>query len=379
MMNRSGSTGEVLNEVTLSAKRGVRSVMPIRENGTMIANIDLSRFNARGPEQLEHRTWRDMVIDPAVDYLPPEFLLRIGGVGVFPRGDIQAIKGKAKAGKTTVMALLTAGMLANDFTDKLEVFSRPKDNLRILHVDTEQHARSVAWKQKTVYRLIDADPGDPLSNYAVLSLREFSFSDRWDIAKEAIHDFKPDFVLIDGIVDMIADFNDSAESKAFISELMALASRENCAICCVLHENKGKGDNTMRGHLGTELLNKCSETYQVSQLNGIFTVAQTESRNAPAPDFAFTIDSEGLPVMADETPQARGKSSNYLERVQIIRGFFPDQGMRYKDLVAESMERFGVGERTAKNTIKEFLHGDILFKDRNNVYHLKKQDDDLFK
>lgn len=319
------------------------------------------------------------MIDPAVDYLPPEFLLRIGGVGVFPRGDIQAIKGKAKAGKTTVMALLTAGMLANDFTDKLEVFSRPKDNLRILHVDTEQHPRSVAWKQKTVYRLIDADPGDPLSNYAVLSLREFSFSDRWDIAKEAIHDFKPDFVLIDGIVDMIADFNDSAESKAFISELMALASRENCAICCVLHENKGKGDNTMRGHLGTELLNKCSETYQVSQLNGIFTVAQTESRNAPAPDFAFTIDSEGLPVMADETPQARGKSSNYLERAQIIRGFFPDQGMRYKDLVAESMERFGVGERTAKNTIKEFLHGDILFKDGNNVYHLKKQDDDLFK
>lgn len=345
----------------------------------MIANIDLSRFNARGPEQLEHRTWRDMVIDPAVDYLPPEFLLRIGGVGVFPRGDIQAIKGKAKAGKTTAMALITAGMLANDFTDKLEMFSRPKDILRILHVDTEQHPRSVAWKQKTVYRLIDADPGDPLSNYAVLSLREFSFSDRWDIAKEAIHDFKPDFVLIDGIVDMIADFNDSAESKAFISELMALASRENCAICCVLHENKGKGDNTMRGHIGTELNNKCSETYQVGQLNGIFTVAQTESRNAPAPVFAFTIDSEGLPVMADETPQARGKSSNYLERAQIIRGFFPDQGMRYKDLVAESMERFGVGERTVKNTIKEFLHGDTLFKDGNNVYHLKKQDDDLFK
>lgn len=319
------------------------------------------------------------MIDPAVDYLPPEFLLRIGGVGAFPRGDIQAIKGKAKAGKTTVMALLTARMLANDFTDKLEVFSRSKGALRILHVDSEQHPRSVAWKQKTVYRLIDADPGDPLSNYAVLSLREFSFSDRWDIAKEAIHDFKPDFVLIDGIVDMIADFNDSAESKAFISELMALASRENCAICCVLHENKGKGDNTMRGHLGTELSVKCSETYQVSQLNGIFTVVQTESRNAPAPDFAFTIDSEGLPVMADETTQARGKSSNYLERVQIIRGFFPDQGMRYKDLFAELMERFGVGDRTAKNTIKEFLQGDILFKDGNNVYHLKKQDDDLFK
>ena len=73
------------------------------------------------------------------------------------------------------------------------------------------------------------------------------------------------------------------------------------------------------------------------------------------------------------------KLTDNLSLSQIIRGFFPDQGMRYKDLVAESMERFGVGDRTAKNTIKEFLQGDILFKDGNNVYHLKKQDDDLFK
>lgn len=344
----------------------------------MIANIDLSRFNARGPEQLEHRTWRDMVIDPAVDYLPPEFLLRIGGVGVFPRGDIQAIKGKAKAGKTTAMALITAGMLANDFTDKLEMFSRPKDILRILHVDTEQHPRSVAWKQKTVYRLIDADPGDPLSNYAVLSLREFSFSDRRDIAKEAIHDFKPDFVLIDGIVDMIADFNDSAESKAFISELMALASRENCAICCVLHENKGKGDNTMRGHIGTELNNKCSETYQVGQLNGIFTVAQTESRNAPAPDFAFTIDSEGLPVLAEEDPTKPKVSNIYMKKTQIVRSYFLDrgnQGMNYTSLVSEMQVRLGLKDSGAKKSIAELLHGGVLQQDEKGLYSLKRSED----
>ena len=344
----------------------------------MIANIDLSRFNARGPEQLEHRTWQDTVIDPSVDYLPPEFLLRIGGTGTFPRGDIQAIKGKAKTGKTTAMTLITAGMLANDFNEGLGIFSRPKDNIKILHVDTEQHPRSVAWKQKTVYRLIDANPGDPLSNYAVLSLREFSFSDRWGIAKEAIHDFKPDFVLIDGIVDMIADFNDSAESKAFISDLMALASRENCAICCVLHENKGKGDSTMRGHLGTELLNKCSETYQVSQLNGIFTVAQTESRNAPAPDFAFTIDSEGLPVLAEEDPTKPKVSNIYMKKAQIVRSYFLDrgnQGMNYTSLVSEMQVRLALKDSGAKKSIAELLHGGVLQQDEKGLYSLKRSED----
>ena len=245
----------------------------------MIANIDLSRFNARGPEQLEHRTWRDMVIDPAVDDLPPEFLLRIGGTGTFPRGDIQAIKGKAKTGKTTAMTLITAGMLANDFNEGLGIFSRPKDNIKILHVDTEQHPRSVAWKQKTVYRLIDANPGDPLSNYAVLSLREFSFSDRWGIAKEAIHDFKPDFVLIDGIVDMIADFNDSAESKAFISELMALASRENALSAAFSTRTRVKATTPCAG-TGNELLNSVETTGE--SVEGNFTCANREQERTSA-------------------------------------------------------------------------------------------------
>ncbi len=342
--------------------------------------INFSRFDDRGPDQVEQRTWHDTLIDPSVDYQPPEYLLHIGGIGAFPRGDIQAIKGKAKAGKTTAMTLITAGMLANDFTDGLGMFSRPKNNLKILHIDTEQHPRSVAWKQKTVYRLIDADPGDhPLPDYAVLSLREFSFSDRWEIAKEAIHDFKPDFVLIDGIVDMIADFNDSAESKAFISELMGLASRENCAICCTLHENKSKADNTMRGHLGAELTNKCSETYQVSQTNGIFTVTQTESRNAPAPDFAFSIDPEGLPVMADERLITDPRERQMIEAMAVFNTLLDGtDGMPHNKLQVEFAERAGCTTRTARTKIAAALNRKLLIKTKDDLYKISEHEDSIF-
>lgn len=54
------------------------------------------------------------------------------------------------------------------------------------------------------------------------------------------------------------------ESSNVISTLMK-ASEECTAIVNVLHTNKGKEDSNMRGHLGTELLNKCSRCMEVKK------------------------------------------------------------------------------------------------------------------
>ncbi len=375
MMNRSDSTGEVLNEVTLSrpVRVGVRSVMPSRENGTMIANIDLSRFNARGPEQLEHRSCLDYELDPGGLDAPIEFLLRDGdGAGMLARGNIQALKSGPKQGKTTTAGVWISTLLRG----KSGTLEAESTDIIVAHFDTEQHRSSVRWRQRTILEMAGLDPKEAEPRYRVFSLRELPPSDRWEMVKEAIDMLKPDLVFIDGIVDLGFNYMDPDESQEAISELLIISSKYNCAILNVLHQNKSKMDTSMRGFLGTELVNKASEVYQVVQSNGIFSVTQTESRHVPAADFAFSLNPEGLPVMADETPQARGK---YLERVQIIRGFMPESGMRYTDLFPELMERFGVEKRTAKSAIKEFLHGGILVKDENNVYHLKKQNDDLFR
>ena len=339
-------------------------------------HINFSLFDQRNSlEQYELRSFSDTIVNPARNYPPPDFLIKINGVGALSRGDIQAIKAKAKMGKTTFAIILVAVLLGFEAA----LLERAKNKrYRVLHIDTEQHIRSVAWRQRMVYRLIEENPDTPLEEYLTLSLREFSHRERWRIAQEAIEAHKPDLVLLDGVVDMIADYNDPAESKSFISELMAIASKKDCALLCILHENKGKGDNTMRGHLGTELVNKSSEVYQVTRLNDLFTVSQTESRNAPTPDICFSIDSEGLPVMAEDSYQSQGKGNAYVERVQIVQGFMQDKALTYSELWPELMERLGRGERTAKNVIKDLLQGGILEKDNLDRYILNRKEDDLF-
>lgn len=341
-------------------------------------HINFSLFDQRNSlEQYELRSFSDTIVDPARNYPPPDFLIKISGVGALPRGDMQAIKAKAKMGKTTFAIILIAVLLG--FETALLERSKNK-RYRVLHIDTEQHIRSVAWRQRMVYRLIEEDPDTPLEEYLTLSLREFSHQERWRLTQEAIEAHKPDLVLLDGVVDMIADYNDPAESKSFISELMAIASKKDCALLCILHENKGKGDNTMRGHLGTELVNKSSEVYQVTRLNDLFTVAQTESRNAPTPDICFSIDSEGLPVLAEEANPAQGRSNLFMERVQIVRKFMQDkEAITHTELYEELMERFGgVSARTSKREIAKMLHADILAKDSKGKYLLNRGKDDLF-
>ena len=61
-------------------------------------------------------------------------------------------------------------------------------------------------------------------------------------------------VIIDGIRDLMLDINNPSESVHIINKLMQWSSRYDLHIHCVLHLNKG--DDNVRGHIGTELSNK---------------------------------------------------------------------------------------------------------------------------
>jgi hypothetical protein len=57
------------------------------------------------------------------------------------------------------------------------------------------------------------------------SSEEPAYKKRWRIIKLAIEMLKPDIVFIDGVRDIIGDFNDNAQSSALVQELMALAEK----------------------------------------------------------------------------------------------------------------------------------------------------------
>ena len=66
------------------------------------------------------------------------------------------------------------------------------------------------------------------------------------------------------VFETLNDINVNEESSQIINEMMSLASRKNLSIWNVLHINprpSNDDESKMRGHLGTELGNKVSDTF----------------------------------------------------------------------------------------------------------------------
>ena len=58
---------------------------------------------------------RDYRIDLTQHYADAEYLLTVDGIGMLAKGDIQAVKGKAKQGKTFFITALVAAVLNGKF------------------------------------------------------------------------------------------------------------------------------------------------------------------------------------------------------------------------------------------------------------------------
>lgn len=285
-----------------------------------------------------------------------KYLLEINGVKCFPRGDLVAISGKEKCGKTTVCRMLTTAMLRGEYGG---IKSR-EENLRILWIDTEQAKTSTRSVSRAVDMMCGFEPtGDQLF---FVNLRECeSKEDMRGFVRFMFDQYRPDFVILDGIRDLIHDFNDVKESSEIVLECMRLASgvtseqaneqclheRKSCCVACVLHQNKTKEDNAMRGHLGTELANKSGEVWEASRdENGVFKFEQTRSRACPVElPLNYRIRTEQYVDERDATTEDVG---------------IPEIIQRIVD--AESEEDGSV----SKDMIKTKLHG-TFSKNRENV------------
>lgn len=326
--------------------------------------IDFSKFSVKDSCQIQAPESLDKyLIDITKEYSPVDFLLSYNGVGCLSRGDLQAIKGKAKQGKSFACTSLETAVLSGDFMG----FTATYEDTRVLHIDTEMNPLNVANKAKLIYSLCDWDISMNNDRLVLLSLRECSAEERIKVVERSLGMYKPDVVIIDGVRDLLHDFNDIAESGKLINDLMRLSSTCKCAIMCVLHENKSDGN--MRGHLGTELLNKCSEAYQVTKKESTIVVEQTESRNAPIDKWSFCIDEEGKP-QALEAPVKISKADAAEEKIRGYTRALFEENVRYSytGLVSSYAERSGCVESTAKKYVSKAIGLGLISKQKDGFY-----------
>lgn len=225
-------------------------------------------------------------VSASMDVEAPDFLLfDKDGNGLLPRGDIHTISAKYKNGKSFLCAIMCASVLG------CKEFFTPSENVsQVFYFDTEQNTIDSILLKRCVNRLLGLNERTDNGRFRMFNFREMSVDDRRTNIESAIIVHKPDLVIIDGIADINHNFNDITESESTIGLLMKLSKENDCAIVCVLHENKGKDDDNPQGHLGTFLMKKSSDAFKVTKTDETFTFEHRLCRHRYTAPFKFYLE-----------------------------------------------------------------------------------------
>lgn len=299
-----------------------------------------------------------------------DFLYLWGDRPCFARGELVALTGKAKSGKTYVCSLLMA--LAQK-QQLMGLRRKQAEPYSVLWIDTEQSEDST---QEILCQRIAQLIEEPINNeqFFVYNFRQNDWQDRLELVLSCIAMHKPDLVIFDGIRDVVGDINNYQEAQTVLGKLLSIASWSNACIVCVLHQNKALEDKTLRGALGTELQNKSFETYecQKNQDTRIFTLHQTATRKYDiTAKLEFSVNAESLPVIEQPTPKPSGRESAsiYAQQIDATKMipmiFGKERCMRKQDFHSKAMRC--IPEVTCKEAYLELLkqgHDKGLFKKR---------------
>ena len=231
---------------------------------------------------------------------PEAYALSVDGVGFFALGDLHGLKGKQKSGKSAVLKVCAAALLAGQqFRVKSEL-----EVPVVLHIDTEQQAADVKLVVDEVKHMTGLDDAYIDSHLHLFALRRRSYDTLLMDTRMLIGHLRPQVVFLDGVVDFVESFNDEVISRRLIHDLLMICEEFGCAIVCVLHENKASDDENMRGHLGTVLSQKAGSVLQCKKAkSGIIGVTCPDARHGTMPAWNISFDADGHLIDADAMHQ----------------------------------------------------------------------------
>jgi len=285
-----------------------------------------------------------VLINPLEQLPPPENCLQIISNGtpsvIATLGNFSLLIGKAKSRKTFLIGSKLASFITNsEILETIKGTAKKGKNEAILF-DTEQGKYHL---QKTVNRICKLSNTSNPNNFKAYGLRKFKAIDRVKMIEQKIYN-SPNLglVVIDGIRDLVTSINDEDQASNMTSLLLKWTEELNIHIVVVLHQNKN--DNNARGHLGAELVNKAETTLSVtkSPQNKDISIVEAEyCRDREPEPFAFEINEEGLPILAENwevrtASNKRGGNSIELDdfkKFQLLTSIFSKKlSYTYKEL-----------------------------------------------
>ena len=337
----------------------VREQLPPLETVESLSAIDKIMADVRDIDISENE------LSLADDYPETKMILTYKGIGFGAIGGIQFITGHQKNGKTFLMAQLMAAILSNggertkEYIPELEFNEELRNefpNPTVLYIDTEQEKENTAKVARRVHWLCGWPLNEPNDRFHVVWLRaEDSNEGRWAKVRAAIDKYKPLAVFVDGIRDVLGDFNDLKESASLIDQCMSMSTYLHCTFWSVLHENPGS--DKMRGHLGTEAANKASDVIRVTKKktgSGVtFEVEQVAARGRDIESWQFVVTDDagrlGVPKITNSGMVLQAEPSGNVSNVD------------WEELVMQCNTILGDAKSLSKNKLEKGLKAACKF------------------
>jgi KaiC/GvpD/RAD55 family RecA-like ATPase len=257
------------------------------------------------------------LLDFTEAYRPPHYTLTYNDIGFAPLGGIHAITGQSGNGKTMTIAQFIAAILSGDCGNLHYNLGDMIPNPRVLYIDTEMEKDNTIAMKNRVLSMTGRDIGERYDDFVVVMLREAASDDRkvsaavmrWRLTLKAIYLYRPTVCFIDGLLDVVDDFNANTECQELIYKCMQVATHYGISLWCLVHQNPGT--EKLVGHMGSMLERKVTDIFETKKEKNVttglatFTVRQKKARGRDIPDWMFQVTSEkawGEPVQLDTEP-----------------------------------------------------------------------------
>lgn len=239
----------------------------------------------------------------------PPIILKAQGNRLATLGNFSCVIGQAKSKKTFFITAVCSAYLDSSLYNNFLTSEAPTDKQNILYFDTEQ-GNYDAYKCVNRIKQLTGKP-EKITAY---KLRSFKPSERLSLIEYAIDNTdNVGLVIIDGVRDVVTSINDEEQATNISTKLLKITEERQIHIMCVLHENKSNGQ--IRGHIGTEIMNKCETLIRVTkdQHNPEQSIIKGElTRGKGFEDFALYINANGYPILSDyTTPPKKGQAQKF--------------------------------------------------------------------
>ena len=228
-------------------------------------------------------------------YRPPRYTMERQGIPFADVGEMHIISGKPGNGKTGLMSQLEAATLGGHFGNTVcrEIGHKLRDQegfhvipTKLLHIDTEQGKDDTIAFKNRVISMSGIDKQEAKQHFFILRLRDTETAkERWQKILKAIWQVQPTDIFLDGMLDIVEDYNDQKECQPIIRKCMMLATYFDTSLWAVLHENPMV--DKLVGTLGSITQRKVSEIFTVVKVKQ--NDLKDNERRSDLPDIYFKV------------------------------------------------------------------------------------------